>query len=96
MGKAIGVGLGIFIVLSIGTWFLLTNAHIDIFPCTRFAEYAAPCGIPSSGTCSMMAIYEDGPCTPKLAGSGYAVAAFVMLLLPAIVAGLIGRKLAKR
>ena len=95
MGKAVGVGLGLFVVLSLGTWFLLTNAHIDIFPCTTYPEYAAPCGMPGSGTCSMMSIYDDGPCAPELAGGGYAVAAAVMLLLPAIVAGLVARKLAK-
>lgn len=96
MGKAVGVSVVLFVILSLGIWLLLTNAHIDIFPCTRFPEYAAPCGIPSASTCSMMAIYDDGPCTPKLATAGYAVAVFVMLLVPATLAALVGRKLAKR
>tara|TARA_B100001750_G_scaffold246157_1_gene267632 strand:+ start:966 stop:1268 length:303 start_codon:yes stop_codon:yes gene_type:complete len=92
MGKAIGIGAVLFVVLSLGTWALLTNAHIDIFPCTTYPGYEAPCGAPQSGMCSMMAIYRDEPCSPELGGGGYGVALLVMIFLPAIVAGLVARK----
>ena len=93
MKKAIGIGVGLFLVLSLGIWFLLTNAHIDIFPCSKYEAFTAPCGRAIYGTCSMMAIYGDGPCAPNLAPAGYLVALLVMILLPAIIAGLVARRL---
>ena len=96
MGKAIGVGAGLFVLLSLGTWWVLTNTPIDIFPCNEYGELRAPCGAPSSGTCSMMTIYRDDACSPELAGGGYVVALLVMIFLPALVAGLVARKLRPR
>jgi hypothetical protein len=91
------VTLLVTVVLALGLWFVLSNAHIELFPCERseydFAtEQLKP---PTNTVCSLLGVFDpDGAARgeQKLTLPGYAVYALVVGLLPLAVGLLVGRR----
>ncbi len=100
MGKRLLITLFVTLVLGVGLWVVLTNAHIDIFPCERAQyDYAAEkMGPPSPGTCSLLGVFNpivvDGETsdTQKLTLAGYAVYALVVGVVPLLIGLFVGRR----
>ncbi len=84
-------------VLSVGLWFLLSNAHVDIFPCERaFYDYQTEqLGPAVSETCSLLGVLGpqgEGLGTQKLTLAGYAVYGLVVAGVPLLIGLLVGRR----
>ena len=88
------------VVLGAGTWFLMTNSHVDIFPCevTTTNEETHQTKTESK-TCSLIDFkdsHQIGSERSKLTGAGYAVEAavcgVVSLIIGLIVGSRVGRK----
>jgi hypothetical protein len=100
MGKRLAVTLIVTAVLGVGLWFVLTNAHIDIFPCekTEYDFAADRMGPPTAGTCSLMGVFN--PVLPasetggsqRLTTAGYALYALVVGLVPLLIGLIVGRR----
>ena len=88
--KGIVIGAAAFVVFVGGLYFILHNAHIDIFPCEKaYHNYqTGKPDLPASGTCSLMAVdrYESGgEDIAKLTAIGHMVKWFVIIGLPAVL-----------
>jgi hypothetical protein len=99
--KQVVVPLVLAAVLAVGTWFLFSNAHIDILPCQKseLDTMTNKWKGPESGTCSLLGIYQDkrDPSFHKseLTGAGWAVGIGVIVVLPGVIGLLLGRKLTR-
>ena len=100
MVKRLAVTVFVSAVLGVGLWFLLTNAHIDIFPCvkTEYDFVAEKMGPPSEGLCSLRGVFNpiiiDGRTTDsqQLTAAGYTVYALVAAVVPLLIGLFVGRK----
>ena len=93
--KGTVIGVVACIILIAGTYFMLHNAHIDIFPCEKsyFNFQTGKPDLPTSGTCSLMAVerYESGgEDIAKLTAVGHIVKWFVVIGLPVLFGFVLG------
>jgi hypothetical protein len=90
------------VVLGGGFFFVASNAHFDAFPCEKaYYDLQADRLQPkTSGTCSLLAVKRSGqgPAADyaKLTAAGYAVGGLLFVVLPYIVASLVGHAIQRR
>src|SRR4051794_4361047 len=92
----------LFVILGGGFYFVASNAHFDPFPCEKaYYDYKTEQLEPiTSGTCDLPAVKRsgEGPNADyaKLTGGGYVVEGLLFLILPYIVASLIGHAIQRK
>src|SRR6478735_855220 len=84
----------VFLILAGGLFFVLTNAHVDVFSGTETEhDYFTEKDVVKEKSVSLLAV-SRGDAT--LDAAGYATAAGVILVFPLIVAWLIKKRLVKK
>lgn len=92
----------LFVVLGGGFYFVASNAHMDVFPCERaFYDYQNHrLETPTSTMCDLLSVKRSGQGPEadyaKLTGGGYAVGVLLFVVLPFIVASLLGHAIQRK
>ncbi|WAS97436.1 hypothetical protein [Nannocystis punicea] len=88
------------LVLVAGAWFVASNSHFDIFPCTKTTEDNRTGRLDtSSSTCSLLQTqgdYYQPPESAKLTEAGWATVAVVLGLVPLMLGFAIGSRFSKK
>lgn len=89
------------VVLGAGTWLLMANSHVDIFPCekTEYDLTTHKVEGPKSATCSLIDFkpshISEGE-SVKLTAAGYAVEAVVVGVIPLVIGFVVGSRVGRK